>query len=178
MLNLKEKSYRLSRSLDGRSLYAGASLLWRRGIGSRRRVVLPRPASAQVPTFHELSVVHHPERAEVILVSHETFVQRQVRPDSVLQVNPISSWHYRQWPPEGGQSDLKKWLRLKIKYNAPIEHSVSDGDASDRRGETIVMQDVKRPREEMTGARLIGKRETVTTVALKPTVTQTNPKYE
>lgn len=58
----------------------GESLL----CGGRRRFVLARSAAAQMSSLHELGVVDHPERAEVVLVPHETFVQRQVRPDRVL----------------------------------------------------------------------------------------------
>lgn len=74
--------------------WGAAPLLWRVVCGGRGvpgvsgvsggRLVLARPAPAQVASLHEFRVVHHPERAEVVFVPHETFVQWQVRPDSVL----------------------------------------------------------------------------------------------
>lgn len=79
-----KKKMRAKGSLDGRNLDAAAPLLWGGGGGPRRRVILARAAAAEMSPLHELGVVHHPEGAEVILVPHETFVQRQVRPDRIL----------------------------------------------------------------------------------------------
>ena len=36
--------------------------------------------------FYKLGVVNHPEAAEVILVSHKTFVEREVGANGVLHV--------------------------------------------------------------------------------------------
>ena len=50
------------------------------------RLILPWAAAAEVPPLDELRVVNHPEAAEVVLVAHEAFVQRQVRANGILQV--------------------------------------------------------------------------------------------
>ena len=39
-----------------------------------------------MPALDELRVVHHPEAAEIVLVAHEAFVQREVRANGILQV--------------------------------------------------------------------------------------------
>ena len=47
-------------------------------------VVLPGAAAGQMPPLEKLVVVHHPERAEVVLVPDEALVQRQVGAYRVL----------------------------------------------------------------------------------------------
>ena len=60
-----------------------AKLSWRVPDGTR--FILPWSAARQVPSFYKLGIVDHPKAAEVILVPHETLVQRQIRADCVLQ---------------------------------------------------------------------------------------------
>ena len=50
------------------------------------RLILPWAAAAEMPALDELRVVHHPEAAEIVLVAHEAFVQREVRANGILQV--------------------------------------------------------------------------------------------
>ena len=60
-------------------------LSWRVADGTR--FILPWSAARQVPPFYKLGIVDHPKAAEVILVAHETLVQRQIRADCVLQMS-------------------------------------------------------------------------------------------
>ena len=53
-------------------------------------VLLSGPSSGQVPPFHELVIVDHPERPKVVLISHEAFVQGQVGPYCILQVGVMT----------------------------------------------------------------------------------------
>uniref|UniRef100_A0A182IHH4 Uncharacterized protein n=1 Tax=Anopheles arabiensis TaxID=7173 RepID=A0A182IHH4_ANOAR len=57
-----------------------------RRVGQRghRDVVLPGAAAGQMPPLEKLVIVHHPERAEVVLVPDEALVQRQVGAYRVL----------------------------------------------------------------------------------------------
>lgn len=50
-----------------------------------RNVVLAGPPPGQVAPLQELVIVHHPKRAEIVFVPDEALVQRQVRPDGVLE---------------------------------------------------------------------------------------------
>lgn len=64
---------------------AASPLLWRSSVGTRRsRLILPRAPPTQVTSLHELGIINHPERAEVVFVPHETLVQGQVGPDGIL----------------------------------------------------------------------------------------------
>jgi len=47
-------------------------------------VAFPGPSPRQVSPLHELSVVHRPEGAEVVLEADETFMQGQVCTDGIL----------------------------------------------------------------------------------------------
>ena len=49
------------------------------------RLILPWPSARQMPSLYKLCIIHHPKASEVIFVSHETFVQRQIGADCVLQ---------------------------------------------------------------------------------------------
>lgn len=49
------------------------------------RFILPWSPPRQVAPLDKLHVVHHPEAAEVVLVAHEAFVQRQIGADGILQ---------------------------------------------------------------------------------------------
>ena len=57
------------------------------GVADGTRFILPWSAARQVPPFYKLGIVDHPKAAEVILVAHETLVQRQIRADCVLQMS-------------------------------------------------------------------------------------------
>ena len=48
------------------------------------RLILPWPATGQVPSLNELRVVNHPETAEVVLVADKALVQGEVGADGVL----------------------------------------------------------------------------------------------
>lgn len=60
-----------------------------RGFGTARcRVALAeslRPAAVQVAPLDKLSVVHYPERTEIVLITDEAFMQRKVRTNGVLR---------------------------------------------------------------------------------------------
>ena len=62
-----------------------SKLSWQVADGTR--FILPWSAARQVPPFYKLGIVDHPKAAEVILVPHETLVQRQIRADCVLQMS-------------------------------------------------------------------------------------------
>ena len=77
-------------TLDLKILLVGCSCFtklsaWRVPDGTR--FILPWSAARQVPSFYKLGIVDHPKAAEVILVPHETLVQRQIRADCVLQMS-------------------------------------------------------------------------------------------
>ena len=58
---------------------------WRASDGTR--FILPWAAAGKVPSLYKLGIVDHPKAAEVILVAHETLVQRQIGADCVLQMS-------------------------------------------------------------------------------------------
>lgn len=43
-----------------------------------------RSAACQVPASDEFGIVHHPVRTEIIFVSNEAFVQREIGADGIL----------------------------------------------------------------------------------------------
>lgn len=55
-------------------------------VGRRWRIIFTWPAPRQMAPLHKLIVVHHPKWAEVILISHKTFMQRQIRTYRILRV--------------------------------------------------------------------------------------------
>ena len=73
---------------------------------TRRRLVLPRPAARQVPAFHELRVINHPEGAEIVFVSDEALVQRQIGADGVLHGVVVQG----RW---GVGSGFDRWWRKR-----------------------------------------------------------------
>ena len=79
-------------------------LLWR-----ARGLVLPRSSSWQMSTFHELRVVDHPERSEVVLIADKTLVQRQVGSDGVLCSGQGSGWGFGK-----GWSRQMKWKCVQV----------------------------------------------------------------